>query len=91
MIKNGWLTINDIKYHYVNNKIHCESGPAIIYPNGDKDWLINGSFHRLDGPAKQSGAFEFWYLNNKLIGESDRGYTQEKFMLETYPKLKAFI
>ena len=33
-------------------------------PKGGKGWLLNGQFHRLDGPAieRPNGA-KFWYIN----------------------------
>jgi len=41
---------------------HCEDGPAIIFPNGDKEWWVNGELHREDGPAvlRVNGSNEWW-------------------------------
>ena len=30
---------------------HREDGPAYIWPDGRKEWWIEGRLHRLDGPA----------------------------------------
>jgi hypothetical protein len=34
-----------------DGKLHCDTGPAIIYPDGTKEWYQNGLLHRVDGPA----------------------------------------
>lgn len=49
-----------------NNELHNEDGPAIIYPNGDKAWYLNGHRHREDGPAiEYANGLKIWYLNGK--------------------------
>jgi hypothetical protein len=30
------------KFYYMNDKRHREDGPAREYPEGDKEWWING-------------------------------------------------
>jgi hypothetical protein len=41
-----------------------------VWPNGEKHWLLNGYFHREDGPAREfaNGGKE-WYLNGDLHRE----------------------
>jgi hypothetical protein len=40
------------------------------YPNGFKTWILNGQFHREDGPAKEyADGDNYWYLNGKLHRE----------------------
>ena len=35
--------------------------------NGDKHWILNGKFHREDGPAIiYSNGDKYWWLNGKL-------------------------
>ena len=60
------------KYYYLNNKIHKENGPALIYyyDNGNiegKIYYLNDKRHREDGPAI------IWYYNNGDI-ESEEYY-----------------
>ena len=56
---------NNIIY-YLNGKWHREGGPAIIWNNGDKEWLLNSELHREDGPAiEYAGGTKQWLLNNK--------------------------
>ena len=39
----------------------------LIYPNGDKDWCLDGLFHRTDGPATESqNGYKEWCINGKL-------------------------
>jgi hypothetical protein len=47
------------------NKPECKT-----YPNGDKEWYLNGDLHREDGPAveKANGTKE-WWLNGNLHRE----------------------
>lgn len=47
------------------NKPECR-----IDPNGEKHWLLNGNFHREDGPAiERPNGTKLWFLNNKLHRE----------------------
>ena len=37
-----------------------------VYPNGDKEWYLNGKWHREDGPAvEHSNGNKEWYLNGQ--------------------------
>jgi hypothetical protein len=37
-----------------------------VHDNGDKEWYLDGKFHREDGPAiEDSDGTKFWYLNDK--------------------------
>jgi len=47
----------------VNGKLHCETGPATIWPDGSTEWWINNQIHRDDGPAISyvGGDQEWWY------------------------------
>lgn len=53
--------------------LHCENGPAVIYPNGDKRWYINGKLHRENGPAieYEDGRYYFYiegyYIQTYLL------------------------
>tara|TARA_R110002020_G_scaffold331803_1_gene547272 strand:+ start:152 stop:475 length:324 start_codon:yes stop_codon:yes gene_type:complete len=41
-----------------------------VYPNGHKEWFLNGNFHREDGPAVEyPHGTKIWYLNDKLHRE----------------------
>ena len=44
------------------NKPECK-----IYPDGTKEWLLNGKLHREDGPAVEypSGSKEWWLNGNR--------------------------
>ena len=58
-----------LQYHIDYNKmgvIHRENGPAIIYKNGHKEWVINGKSHRLDGPAIEfANGEKHWIVNGE--------------------------
>lgn len=90
-MKNGWIEdISGTKYHYVNDQIHCDDGPAVVYYDGDKEWFINGKRHRENGPAcEYSMSFNrcktYWYYNGEHIICS----TLEEFKALTI--FKAFI
>ena len=47
---------------YHNNKLHNETGPAIVYADGSKEWYING---------KQLTEQEFNARNNKCNHDGD--------------------
>ena len=41
-----------------------------VYPNGHKEWYLNGNLHREDGPAiEHPDGTKYWYLNGKLHRE----------------------
>ena len=47
------------------NKPECT-----IYPDGTKEWWLNGKFHREDGPAiEHSDGTKQWWLNGKFHRE----------------------
>ena len=50
---------------YFNNagQLHCEEGPAIVYPYGRHEWYRNGLRHRDVGPAveRANGYKEWWH------------------------------
>jgi len=77
-------------YRNEAGKLHREDGPAIIFPDGSKKWLIEGELHRMDGPAVEwaSGKVEY-YLNgwrhskgtyeayrDHMLGD-DSGFTEQ--------------
>jgi hypothetical protein len=40
------------------------------YPNGNKDWSLNGKYHREDGPAiEYPNGDKVWFINGKLHRE----------------------
>ena len=55
-----------IEWHNEKGKLHREDGPAVQWPNGYKEWYLNGERHREDGPAIQwPDSSKFWYLSGK--------------------------
>lgn len=53
---------DSVEYHYIAD-IHRTTGPAIVYPNGDYKYVVNGVLHREDGPAVKSGKNTYWFKN----------------------------
>ena len=52
-------------YYNSEGKIHRDNDPAIISPSC-KEWLQNGSYHRLDGPAIENiDGYKEYYINGK--------------------------
>lgn len=45
-----------------NGKLHRLNGPAVIKPDGTREWWVNGNLHREDGAAviKPDGTKEWW-------------------------------
>lgn len=39
---------------------HRVNGPAVEWPDGDKEWWVNGLRHREDGPAACLGNNKVW-------------------------------
>jgi len=65
-VKEGKSTctyINDVPF----NKLHRLDGPAMTYPNGIKEWWLDGKRHRLGGPAIiYPSGIKKWYKEGKL-------------------------
>lgn len=63
---------NGEKCWYLDDKLHCEHGPAVERANGDKGWYRNGQRHCEHGPAFESAeGGKWWYLNNEYLTESE--------------------
>ena len=60
------------RYYNHANQLHREDGPAVIYHNGTRKWLLNGMPHRTDGPAVESGSYCEWHIWGTR-------YTEEKY------------
>ena len=47
-----------------DNQLHCEDGPAVLFADGSKFWIVKGLRHRVDGPAvKYPDGSCNWYLD----------------------------
>jgi hypothetical protein len=58
-------------YHYWNDKLHRENGPAVEYFNGSKCWYLYGQRHREDGPTIEfADGDKEWYLHDQLHREN---------------------
>lgn len=63
--------------------LHKLDSPTIKWSNGDKEWLVNGYLHRIDGPAverndeyKQKPLFSYsfnkeerWYIHDIIFDD----------------------
>jgi hypothetical protein len=96
---NNWsrFTHQGISYRYCDDDVHCTTGPAIEYPNGDASWYQNDCHHREDGPAiehyyigvtsdsqRRETPLLCWYWHGTPINVN----SQEEF--ERWKRLKAF-
>ena len=55
------------KYYNSAGQLHCEEGPAIVYPYGRHEWYRNGLRHRDAGPAIETAyGHREWWQNGKL-------------------------
>ena len=79
-MKNG-LNIGKYVYNEHRNgegKLHRVDGPAVICPNGTKEWYINGKLHRVDGPAiEYNTGTKVWCLDSSY-------YTEKEYYKELY-------
>ena len=51
---------------YLNERLHREDGPAVIYANGTQLWYIDGNMHRINGPAViHPDDTQEWCVNNQ--------------------------
>ena len=62
--KSGTLYYKDRGKHI----LHRTDGPAIEFPDGNKQWVVNGVLHRLDGPATENDdGSKQWFVNGEFI------------------------
>jgi hypothetical protein len=61
-----------------------------ISRNGTKTWILNGEYHREDGPAiERSDGKKVWFLNGELhrkkrmVGQRKTGFTTRSRKLNT--------
>jgi hypothetical protein len=60
-----------IYHRNAEGQLHCDNGPAVIYPNGTKIWYRWGKVHRTDGPAVENADGSYsWMRNDKLHREN---------------------
>lgn len=60
-------------------KIHRLYKPAKEYPDGHKEWYINGICHRIDGPAVEMvDSCKVWVLNGKYYRMDGPAYIGAK-------------
>lgn len=60
ILKDG-LMIREI-FKYSKRVLSSENEPAVLYPNGTKEWYCDGMLHRLNFPAIEytNGDVEYW-------------------------------
>ena len=57
---------------WLNDKLHCEHGPAVERADGYKVWYLNGELHNEHGPAIEwANGEKAWYLNGKELTETE--------------------
>jgi hypothetical protein len=53
------------RWYNEQGEVHREDGPAVEYPNGQKNWYRHNQIHREDGPAiEYPNGDESWYQNS---------------------------
>ena len=61
-----------MKIYHKQGLLHRTNGPAIIQPDGTKEWYYMGNHHRADGPAivKPDGSM-LWFIKGKQYTEHE--------------------
>lgn len=77
-MKNGKvIDLKGSEFYYVNNLLHREDGPAVIWFDDIKEWHYNDLLHREDGPAiEYPSGKKTWYYHGEKIPVS----SQEEFI-----------
>lgn len=53
-------------WRLANGDLHREDGPAVVQPNGDREWYSHDKRHREDGPAiEYAQGTRAWYRHGK--------------------------
>lgn len=65
--KKHVITRDGATYHYYNQELHRDDGPAVIGETGYKAWFKHGIRHRDDGPAViHPSGYVAYYKNGKF-------------------------
>ena len=52
-------------------RFHCDGGPALVYPDGEKRWYRNGKEHNDNGPAVVwADGTKWWYQHGLLHNDN---------------------
>ena len=63
---------NGDKSWFLNDKLHCEHGPAVEGADGSKWWYLNGNLHCDYGPAAEGAdGFTRYYLHGKRLTKEE--------------------
>ena len=55
---------------HITQVIHADYTGIAEYPDGTKQWFLNGQFHRVDGPAyERADGSKSWWLNGQMHRE----------------------
>jgi hypothetical protein len=60
------VALDNVWHFNVKGNAHRVDGPAVEWPDGHREWWVDGLRHRLDGPAVEyaNGSCQ-WYVNGK--------------------------
>ena len=67
-LKNGRYGKTGTIRYFKDGLLHREDGPAVEWPNGDKEWFFEGKRHNENGPAVIAfNGDKFWFIHGKFI------------------------
>ena len=69
MLDGHWIDADGWEVCVKNGRYHREDGPAVIYPNGETNWFINGIEYILDD----------WLETNNKITDSQKVLIKLKY------------
>ena len=83
-MKNGIVVDKyGTKFHYKDDELHKEDGPAVIYANGIVEYRIEGKRHREEGPAVvHLDAKEEYWIDGKKHRENAPAVIRADCVLE---------
>ena len=60
------------RYYNPAGELDRDNGPAVVYPDGSKLWIIRNALHREDGPAiEHANGRRWWYLDGVMLTEAE--------------------
>ena len=60
------------RYYNPAGELHRDNGPAVVYPDGSKLWVIRNTLHREDGPAiERADGRHWWYLDGVMLTKEE--------------------
>src|ERR1039458_5508555 len=73
------------EWHDEHGERHRAGAPALVHPDGEREWYQHGQLHRVGGPAQdRPSGYKAWYQDGELHRDDGPAIVQTTGTLEWY-------